>query len=659
MVNRASAENSAGGGAFAILELLAREAPRGEIEEFVRQARRAGASPEALDELERAKQLALGIHSLFGRRRQREAGLSALVDTARDLTHPYDLDTLLKVITRRARLLLSLDMSYISFYEPAEKYAYVRTADGHATALTVGFKAPLDSGLGGDVADNNAPFWSPDYLLDERIRHTAVLDEVVRAEGLHAIMAVPLRHGDSCFGTLYVADRNVRHFTPDEVSLMTSLGDLAAVAIEKTRLLDRTHAEVAELELDTSRARTHLTQLRRLGDSHSRLIELVLGGCDLHALAAEAAEALAGTLLVRDPSGRPLAATGEIPDLNEAEIVKATLDAHADRSPLALSDGTWVAPAIAGSEDLGVLVLRPSAPLNDNGARLLRLTAQAMAVLLVMQRSTAVAEGQVRDELFDDLLANPQRPPQQLAERARRLGIDLATPHVVVVARPEGGAQGRAVVWASSYAHRMSGLKSVRGGCIVLLLPGSDAGAAARAVSKELSPLLGHSVTVGSAGPVSDPCSVFSGYQEALRCLDALTALGEAGSSASARELGFLGVLLSDNHDIDGFIDSVLGPVLDYDRHRFTDLTRTLEAYFDSGGSPTYAAEALHVHPNTVSRRLERITELLRPDWQKPAQALEVQLALRLQRARRTLHRQRGDDPSAPDGAESAGSSGT
>ncbi|HEX5565716.1 MAG TPA: helix-turn-helix domain-containing protein, partial [Streptomyces sp.] len=113
--------------------------------------------------------------------------------------------------------------------------------------------------------------------------------------------------------------------------------------------------------------------------------------------------------------------------------------------------------------------------------------------------------------------------------------------------------------------------------------------------------------------------------------------MGGTGGSACAQELGFLGLLLSDNRDVDGFITSVLGPVLDYDRQRFTELTRTLQAYFDSGGSPTYAAETLHVHPNTVSRRLERITELLGPDWQKPAQALEVQLALCLHRTRRTL----------------------
>jgi DNA-binding PucR family transcriptional regulator len=136
---------------------------------------------------------------------------------------------------------------------------------------------------------------------------------------------------------------------------------------------------------------------------------------------------------------------------------------------------------------------------------------------------------------------------------------------------------------------------------------------------------------------VSGVAAVSAGHREALRCLDALTALDLTGRGASGRELGFLGVLLSGRQGVDTFIDTVLGPVLDHDRRRLTELTRTLDAYFAANGSPTNAAEQLHVHPNTVARRLERVKELLGPDWQRPVKALDVQLALRLFRLRRTL----------------------
>ena len=58
----------------------------------------------------------------------------------------------------------------------------------------------------------------------------------------------------------------------------------------------------------------------------------------------------------------------------------------------------------------------------------------------------------------------------------------------------------------------------------------------------------------------------------------------------------------------------------------------TLQAYFQAGASPARAAEALQVHVNTVTQRLERVSRLIGKDWSSPERALEVQLALRLHR---------------------------
>ncbi|MCX4628740.1 helix-turn-helix domain-containing protein [Streptomyces sp. NBC_01443] len=634
--------------AYEMLELLNREAPAAAFDDVVRKARESGLSGAALAQLTRARDQSLGIRALFVRRQQREAGLAALVDTARDLTLPYDLDELLKVITRRARLLLGLDMAWVSFDDLDAQCSRVRSADGHASALTIGFAIPLTGGgVGKRAADGSAPFWSADYMSDKTFQHSPVIDEVVQAEGLHAVMAVPLRHAGTTLGALYVADRNVRHFTPDEVSLMSSLADLATVAIEKARLLEQTRYEVVELEQDTSRALDSSTTARQLRETHGRLLDLVLQGGGLGNLAAEAVKGLEGTLLVRDAAGRNLACPGgEPPELDESEIRTVLLDAHTDRQPRSTGDGVWVASVAAGDEMLGTLILVCDEPATDRQIQLLALTAQVTAVVLLMEQGMAAAEGHMRDEFFHDLLRGTSLSPVQIAEQSRRLALDLDEPHVIVIARPEGGVQGRVLAWAASYANRHHGLKSVDGDIVVLLLPGTQAGSIARTASKELSEVLGKPVTAGSAGPVDDPAGIVHLYQEARRVLDAVAALTGPGSTASPGELGFLGVLLSEKPNIAGFINDTIGPVLDYDDQQYTELIRTMEAYFASANSPSRAAESLHVHPNTVSRRLERITEILGEDWQKPNQALQVQLALQLQRTRQALNKgPRGDQP--------------
>lgn len=631
---------------LAMLELLAREASSDQFQAVLTTARRNGVSGERLEALERAKQLSLSIRSQLERRQHRESALTALVDTARDLAEQDDLDTLLNLATRRTRLLLSVDMAYISLPDEELGEVCIRAADGHTSTLSVGLRLPAAGGVGTRVLSDPAPFWTPDYLADEGFEHNARIDEVVRTEGLHGIMAVPLTCGTKTFGVLYAADRSVRHFKVDEIAVMSALGSLVGAMIDRAMLVERASAEVSAVHRRADDAEARQAGLAEFHTTHRRLIDQVLGGSDLHELLDNASQLLDGDIRLCAADGRILATSGDMPDGDDT-MLSATMDAHDAREPVALPCGLWAAPVYAGKEHLGTLLLHPNDVFSDHDRQLLPLVTQTAAVLLVVDSKASIAEAGARGELLDDLLASTPRPPQQLQKRARRLGVNLEAAHVIVLARTEGTMRGKGAIWASSYAHRMDGLNTIKNGCSVLLLPGTDPGATARAVSGKLSQLLGPPVTVSGAGPVSDPAGIRHVFLEALRCLDAMTVIGATGRAASVSELGFLGVLLSDSPDVEGFIATTIGPVVDYDKQRSTELALTLEAYFETGSSPTYSAERLHVHPNTVARRLERVSELLGADWQQPGRALDIQLALRLSRLRHLLGGARPQPPGA------------
>ncbi len=106
---------------------------------------------------------------------------------------------------------------------------------------------------------------------------------------------------------------------------------------------------------------------------------------------------------------------------------------------------------VGGSESapLCTLVLRTAGPVADTDRRILERAALVTALLLLFRRSVADAEGRVRGELLDDLIARPDLAG--LPERARRLGLDLAEPHVLVAATHHGQRE-RAAFWASSEA---------------------------------------------------------------------------------------------------------------------------------------------------------------------------------------------------------------
>jgi DNA-binding PucR family transcriptional regulator len=268
------------------------------------------------------------------------------------------------------------------------------------------------------------------------------------------------------------------------------------------------------------------------------------------------------------------------------------------------------------------------------------------ALLLLSRRSAAQAESRVRGELLDDLVSRPVEDADLLHERARRLGVALNQANTVLVLQGPDGARReslpsahqlrhRIANWASSQASEHGGLAADRHGVSVLMLPGDDPSAIARRIGKDLRANLGAAVTVGAGGPAYGPAEIADAYRTAQRCADALVALGLAGTSAGPADLGFVGLLMGGGEDsIDGFVTTAIGAVAEYDRKRGTALVQTLESYFAAGGSPARAAELLHVHVNTVTQRLERLSTLLGEEWQRPDRALEIQLALRLHRLR-------------------------
>lgn len=65
-------------------------------------------------------------------------------------------------------------------------------------------------------------------------------------------------------------------------------------------------------------------------------------------------------------------------------------------------------------------------------------------------------------------------------------------------------------------------------------------------------------------------------------------------------------------------------------------LSRTLLVHLDQGMRTAAAAEALHLHPNTLRQRLDKISRLL-PGWDDPSRRLEVHLALRVRALQQRL----------------------
>ena len=76
---------------------------------------------------------------------------------------------------------------------------------------------------------------------------------------------------------------------------------------------------------------------------------------------------------------------------------------------------------------------------------------------------------------------------------------------------------------------------------------------------------------------------------------------------------------------------AALRALADYDAARRTDLLGTLEAHLAERGGVRATARALHVHPNTLRQRLERIEAVSGLDL-AAEDLLSLELALKLAR---------------------------
>jgi PAS domain S-box-containing protein len=91
----------------------------------------------------------------------------------------------------------------------------------------------LDEGMVGTVVREGIPL-----AYDNYPQYSLALKPVVEEAQVKSVMVVPLVAQDRIVGTLSVATRMPYHFTPEELGLMSLIGNQIGVAIEKARLIE-------------------------------------------------------------------------------------------------------------------------------------------------------------------------------------------------------------------------------------------------------------------------------------------------------------------------------------------------------------------------------------------------------------------------------------
>ncbi|NBD23861.1 PucR family transcriptional regulator [Paenibacillus glycinis] len=118
-------------------------------------------------------------------------------------------------------------------------------------------------------------------------------------------------------------------------------------------------------------------------------------------------------------------------------------------------------------------------------------------------------------------------------------------------------------------------------------------------------------------------------YQEALQAISLAPIL--RANQVFFDEIGVFHLLfhIADKQLLSAFVRTYLGPILDHDEAKGSDLLRTLKVYLDCDGSKRLAAERLFIVRQSLYYRLDKIEELLGADYMQPEKRLALQVGIR------------------------------
>jgi hypothetical protein len=591
--------------------------------------------------------MAMAVRNRLEQFQQREQGMLALMESAQDLSSRLDLDNLLAAIVTRARNLLGADMAWISALDEARGVFQSLALEGGLTRDSIAMGIRSDSGTASIVMATRKPFATTDYLHDTRFPHDPKFDDIFRAEGIAAMVGVPLVWQDEVIGLLFVANRYPRVHTTQNIAILSTLGTYAAVALKNARDFERLGSALARADEARSELQRHVRAVHAAADAHAQITSLLARGASLATICQTVASLLGGAVLVLDEAAQVIsqglakgydgtAAQGYRPHGERSAEMSRALHAarQSGRSvPAYVQDGETcrVMPVIGGDDMLGALALFHRTPLAEVEERTFERSSSVIGMQLLAQERQEASKTRDMSALLRALVLPRQGKVDGLANGLERFGFDPGASMTLMLIELDSPSAAYAVrrllqdgAMARCLVDELDGVLAVV--CSTTRVPETRL-AFADWARREPGVVYRGVVSRPAALPTDLPAL----YAAMKRALGVLGRLGVRGQLLGQNELALYSTLF-ETHDASSlgqFLEASIGPLLAYDRKRDTELASTLLCYLDCNQNAKLTAQRLDLHVNTIRQRLTSVENLL-GHWGQASRALEIHVALRL-----------------------------
>lgn len=424
--------------------------------------------------------------------------------------------------------------------------------------------------------------------------------------------------------------------SPAELFLLRALAQQTGVALANAVLHVKERASASELTVANEVLAETVRDLKQTTAIHDRFTRVAIAGEGQEGIARALHELTGYPVAVEDRYGNLRAWAGPnqpepYPKDPPARREQMLRNALRERRPIR-EGGRLVAIVSPAADVLGVLaIVDPARAAGDKEHIALEHGATVLAMELARLRSIAETELRLRRDLTEELLSGTDE--ESALARAQALGHDLERRHRVVVVEGRGRTVDKdsffhAVRRAARDAHAGS-LMIARGGAVVLL---SDVDVSWEKLrGAVLADLGGGRCSVGVGSWCEHPRDFPRSHREAQLALKMQHGVRGEDRAICYDDLGVYRLLceVKDPAAVERFVRQWLGPLLDYDAHKGSELVPTLCRYVECGGSYDGTAAALSVHRSTLKYRLQRIREISGHNITEPDTNFNLQLATR------------------------------
>lgn len=280
----------------------------------------------------------------------------------------------------------------------------------------------------------------------------------------------------------------------------------------------------------------------------------------------------------------------------------------------------------------GIVVFGKPGRLEVKDRLVVRHAVTVLGLLLASRRAVADVERRVAGDVLVEALEG-RLVGAQLQRRLELAGYPPAAEVSVLVAEVNSALSADLEATAATLEDRLDAVSeraraAVVGRRIVALVVHPAPQALAESVLRELStehPDDDAGLRVG----VGDLVAPHDLRQSHLSAMLALRAAPETAAVATGAHLGAYRLLMGSQSRpvLESFVRSVLGPLLDRDGERGSELFASVRAFVEAGGRWEQGAHALGVHRHTLRYRINQAQELLPRDLFSPEDRMEIWLA--------------------------------